>query len=240
MSVGLPLHRVLCANGWGGGHYMRPLRAACVQGSGVGWPWLCACNIFLGCVWLCVSCPCLCPSVCACCGAAPLLSIPGCTRCALPPLHAASLSSVRSSLFLCLRYKACEGEFQMEGAGAGDSSAPPLAAGSTSSLDSTTAGLDTLGDTAMSVTVAPAVSPAGVLPSMSPTAHSVLAQQLSSLTENPIATAVNGVLTTLAEGAFHLGNVLPLGGVCCYRTCVCGRVRLCATLFAACVVVAHV
>jgi hypothetical protein len=36
---------------------------------------------------------------------------------------------------------------------------------------------------------------------MSPTASNVLAKQLSALSDNPIATAVSGVLTTMANGA---------------------------------------
>ena len=65
-------------------------------------------------------------------------------------------------------------------------------------------GLDSLGDTLSgTATIAPPVVPAATaaLPAMSPTASNVLAKQLSALSDNPIATAVSGVLTTMANGA---------------------------------------
>jgi hypothetical protein len=64
--------------------------------------------------------------------------------------------------------------------------------------------LDSLGDTLSgTATIAPPVVPAATaaLPAMSPTASNVLAKQLSALSDNPIATAVSGVLTTMANGA---------------------------------------
>lgn len=42
---------------------------------------------------------------------------------------------------------------------------------------------------------------------MSPTASNVLAKQLSALSDNPIATAVSGVLTTMANGASAVASL---------------------------------
>jgi hypothetical protein len=76
-------------------------------------------------------------------------------------------------------------------------------------------GLDSVGDTLSgTATTTPPVVPAATatLPAMSPTASNVLAKQLSALSDNPIATAVSGVLTTMANGANVAASLL---GCCC-------------------------